>query len=120
MANSNSVIVLTDDTFQAEVLDSSQPVLVDFWAPWCGPCRLVSPIIEALAAEFDGRVKVAKLNTDQYDLIATEYQVHAIPTLLFFKDGQVVDEVIGVAPKAELAAKLNALLDDALTTVAVA
>ena len=107
---SASVITLTDDSFQQEVLSSTQPVLVDFWAPWCGPCRLIAPIVESLAADFADRVKVAKLNTDQFDRIATQYQIHAIPTLLIFKDGQVIDEIVGVLPQKELADKLNAVL----------
>ncbi|MBI4785123.1 MAG: thioredoxin [Oscillatoriophycideae cyanobacterium NC_groundwater_1537_Pr4_S-0.65um_50_18] len=110
--HSASVITLTDDSFQQEVLSSTQPVLVDFWAPWCGPCRLIAPIIESLAADFADRVKVAKLNTDQFDRIATQYQIHAIPTLLIFKDGQIVDEIVGVLPQKELADKLNAVLAD--------
>jgi thioredoxin 1 len=108
---SSSVITLTDDSFQQEVLNSSQPVLVDFWAPWCGPCRLVAPIVESIAADFAGQVKVCKLNADQFDRIATLYQIHAIPTLLIFQQGKVVDQAIGVSPKAELVAKLTELLD---------
>ncbi|HEY9627128.1 MAG TPA: thioredoxin [Coleofasciculaceae cyanobacterium] len=110
--HSASVITLTDDSFQQEVLASTQPVLVDFWAPWCGPCRLIAPIVESLAADFADRVKVAKLNTDQFDRVATQYQIHAIPTLLIFRDGQVVDEIVGVLPQKELADKLNAVLAD--------
>ena len=109
--SSNSVITLTDDSFEQEVLASSQPVLVDFWAPWCGPCRLVAPIVESIATDFAGQVKVCKLNADQFDRIATRYQIHAIPTLLIFQNGKVVDQAIGVLPKAELAAKLTALLE---------
>ena len=110
-AIASPVITLTDDSFQQEVLTSSQPVLVDFWAPWCGPCRLVAPIVESIATDLAGQVKVCKLNADQFDRIATLYQIHAIPTLLIFKDGKVVDQAIGVSPKAELVAKLTALLD---------
>jgi thioredoxin 1 len=104
-------IQLTNDTFASEVLQSSVPVVVDFWAPWCGPCRVVRPIVEALATEFAGQAKVAKLNIDDYPELATQYAVHAIPTLLFFQNGQVMDEAVGVVSKQSLAAKLNTLLD---------
>ncbi|NJR64336.1 MAG: thioredoxin [Leptolyngbyaceae cyanobacterium CRU_2_3] len=115
-SETNSVITLTDRNFHQEVLTSSQPVLVDFWAPWCGPCRLVAPMVESLAIEFAGQVKVGKLNTDQFDHFATQYHIQAIPTLLIFKDGQAVDEVVGIVPKAELAAKLRATLEQPHTS----
>jgi thioredoxin 1 len=111
MSNSAPVITFTDGNFSSEVLASSQPVLVDFWAPWCGPCRLITPIIEAIATEFVGQVKVGKLNTDQFDRIATQYGIQAIPTLLIFQNGQVVDEIVGIVPQTELAAKLQAVLE---------
>jgi thioredoxin 1 len=110
MANSAPVITLTDSNFHSEVLTSTQPVLVDFWAPWCGPCRLITPIIEAVAKDFVGQAKVGKLNTDQFDRLATQYSIQAIPTLLIFQNGQVVDEIVGVVPKDELVAKLSAAL----------
>ncbi len=100
---------LTDATFQDEVLHSKEPVLVDFWAPWCGPCRMIGPIVETLATEFEGQAKVAKLNIDDYPRLASRYGVHAVPTLLLFQDGRPVDQVVGVAPKEAIAAKIRAL-----------
>ena len=110
MSDHGQSIKLTDETFDSEVLTSSIPVLVDFWAPWCGPCRMLSPIVEELAAEFEGQVKVAKLNVDDYEQLATRYNISAIPTLVFFQDGHAVDQVSGVVRKPVLADKLNALL----------
>ncbi|MBD1923654.1 thioredoxin [Microcoleus sp. FACHB-831] len=109
MSNNSTYIKLTEDNFESEVLASSAPVLVDFWAAWCGPCRIVNPLIEALAADFEGIAKVGKLNIDDYGQLALHYNVQAIPTLLFFKDGQVVDRVVGVVTKEVLADKLNTL-----------
>lgn len=111
---STHVVTLTDQNFESEVLQSAVPVVVDFWAAWCGPCRLLSPIVEDLAAEFAGKAKVAKLNVDEYPDLATQYQIQAIPTLLFFQGGNAVDESIGVATKRTLSAKLNVLLQQNL------
>jgi len=97
-------IPVTDANFDAEVLKSGTPVLVDFWAPWCGPCRAVAPTVEAIAQEFSGKVKVVKLNTDEEQAVAIKYGVGSIPTLMVFKNGEMVERVLGNRPKAELAA----------------
>jgi thioredoxin 1 len=93
---------VTDASFDSEVLKSDKPVLVDFWAPWCGPCRMVSPLVEELANEYDGKVRFFKLNTDDNVDTAARYGIRSIPTLLIFKAGQPVDQVIGFRPKGEL------------------
>lgn len=103
-------ITLTDENFAKEVLESSVPVLVDFWAVWCGPCRMVAPVVEALAAEYAGRAKVAKLDVDSAQKTATEYGIRSIPTLLIFKGGKVADQVIGAVPKKQIVEKLDAVL----------
>ena len=99
---SDKVVHLTLDNFEDEVENSSLPVLVDFWAAWCGPCKMIAPIIDQLADEFDGKVKIAKLNVDENRDLATRFKVMSIPTLLLFKDGEVVNQLIGARPKAEL------------------
>jgi thioredoxin 1 len=99
MAN---VTELSDDKFEAEVLKSSEPVLVDFWAPWCGPCRMIAPVVEELANENSGKLKVAKINIDDSPNTAQAYGVNSIPTLMIFKDGEVVDRFVGVQPKNRL------------------
>ena len=93
---------VTDATFEEEVLKSGEPVLVDFWAPWCGPCRMVAPLVEELAGEYDGKVKFVKLNTDDNMQIAARYGIRSIPTLLMFKGGELVDQIIGFRPKGDL------------------
>lgn len=105
-----NTLTFTDDAFKEEVLNANQPVLVDFWAPWCGPCRMMAPTIEELADEFEGRAKIGKLNVDENQQTAASYNVRSIPTLLLFQDGEVVDQIVGVAQKDALAQKLNAVV----------
>ena len=99
----------TDTNFDSEVLDTDQPVLVDFWATWCGPCRTIAPTIEELASEYEGRAKVVKLDVDNNPQTAMKYGIRSIPSLLFFKDGKPVDQMVGVVPKRVLAEKLDTL-----------
>jgi len=103
-------IEVNDNDFQSEVLDSNIPVLVDFWAPWCGPCRMVTPILEKLSGEYAGRVKICKVNVDHAPQIAGKYGIRAIPTLMIFKGGEMVEQIIGVQPREAIAAKLDAVL----------
>lgn len=101
---------VTDATFKQEVLESEAPVLVDFWAPWCGPCRMVAPVVDEIAQQYDGQVKVVKVNTDENPSVASQYGIRSIPTLMIFKDGQRVDMVVGAVPKATLASTLEKYL----------
>lgn len=103
-------IALTDDNFSAEVIEADTPVLVDFWAAWCGPCRIVGPIVEELAREYEGRAKICKLDVDAAQKTAGEYGIRSIPTLLIFKDGKVADQIIGAVPKGQITEKLDAAL----------
>ncbi len=107
MANAN-VIELTDANFEAEVLASSTPVLVDFWAPWCGPCRMIAPLIDEIADEKAGAVKVGKVNVDDCPETAAKFRIQAIPTILIFKGGEKKDQITGLTSKSDLVAKLDA------------
>ncbi len=100
MAN-EKVLNVTTDNFDEEVMNSEQPVLVDFWAPWCGPCRMVGPVVEELAEQYFGRVKVGKLNVDEQQELAGRYKVMSIPTIMLFKDGDVVEKVVGARTREE-------------------
>lgn len=103
-------IALTDDNFSTEVLKASLPVLVDFWATWCGPCRAIAPIVQELSREYEGRAKVCKLDVDAAEKTAAEFGIRSIPTLLIFKEGKVADQIIGVVAKGQITAKLEAAL----------
>jgi len=104
------IIHLTEFNFEEEVIKSSIPVMVDFWAPWCGPCRTIAPILEELSKEYESKVKIGKVNVDEAQEKASEYKVMSIPNLKFFKDGKLIDELIGVVPKEIIKKKLDALL----------
>ena len=106
----SAAVAVTDANFKAEVLDSEVPVLVDFWAPWCGPCRMVAPVVDEIAAQYGGKVKVVKVNTDENPKIASEYGIRSIPTLMIFKGGQKVDMVVGAVPKTTLSDTLQKYL----------
>jgi len=102
-----NIMTLTDGNFDQEVVKSPVPVLVDFWAEWCGPCKMVAPILDELATEYDGKIKIGKVNIDEFQALATEYGIRAIPTLLLFKDGQVADQIVGLRSKRDFTSKLD-------------
>lgn len=106
----SAALSVTDASFKQDVLDSDVPVLVDFWAPWCGPCRMVAPVVDEIAQQYEGKVKVVKLNTDENPNIASQYGIRSIPTLMIFKGGQRVDMVVGAVPKTTLANTLEKYL----------
>lgn len=105
-----SALHTTDASFQKDVLDSKVPVLVDFWAEWCGPCRMVGPVLDELAKEYEGKIKVAKVNVDENQQVSMDFHIRSIPTLLFFKNGQMVKQLIGAHPKAKLVSELQEVL----------
>jgi thioredoxin 1 len=110
-ASNGGPVVVTDSTFSRDVLQSPLPVLVDFWAPWCGPCRIISPVVEELGRQYAGKLRVAKVNTDENPLHAGQLGIMGIPTLIFFKNGREVDRVVGVVPKATLTSRLERVLN---------
>jgi thioredoxin 1 len=110
MNQSNKYLTVDEQSFQKDVLQSGKPVLVDFWAAWCGPCNTLAPVIEELAADFEGEAVVAKVDVDANPALAASFGIRSIPSLLFFQDGQVVEQVAGAAPKNALAEKLRSLL----------
>jgi thioredoxin 1 len=101
---------VTDQTFESDVIKSDQPVLVDFWAPWCGPCRMVAPIVKELAGEYEGKVQFRKLNTDENPMVAAKFNIRSIPTLLVFKNGQQVGQIVGFRPKAAIKERIESAL----------
>jgi len=100
----------TDANFKKDVLDSNVPVLVDFWAEWCGPCRMVAPVLDELAKEYDGKIKVAKVNVDENQQVSMDFHIRSIPTLLFFKNGQMVKQLIGAHPKSKLVSEIQEVI----------
>jgi thioredoxin 1 len=104
------IVHLSDNEFSKEVLQSKQPVLVDFWAPWCAPCKMIAPILDGISQEYEGRLKVCKIDIDKNQGAAAKYQVLSIPTLLFFKDGKVATQLMGVRPEAEIKKTVDSLI----------
>ncbi|MDP8200713.1 MAG: thioredoxin [Candidatus Tenebribacter burtonii] len=104
------MLEITVDTFEQEVLKSDIPVVIDLWAPWCGPCKALTPLLETVAAEYEGKIKAVKLNIDESPAIAAKYQIMSIPTLLFFKDGKVESQIIGLVGKNKIASKFDSII----------
>lgn len=116
MSNNTTYVTLTDENFTDEVLNSDIPVVVDFWAPWCGPCRMMNPIITELAGDLTGVVKVGKINVDDYQEVASNYVINAIPTIILFHQGREVERISGVVSKVKLTEKIQNLMgEDSLT-----
>jgi thioredoxin 1 len=107
----SKAVEFTDGNFEEEVLQSDQPVLVDFWAEWCGPCRMIGPVVEEMAGEYEGKAKIGKVNVDLNPEVSVKYGIRSIPALLIFKDGQVVDQIVGAVPKTHLSKQLDAQLN---------
>ncbi|RQW89478.1 MAG: thioredoxin [Geobacter sp.] len=107
---SEKVLVLDDSNFEAEVIQSAVPVLVDFWASWCAPCKAIAPLVDALASEYEGKVKVGKVNVDESPATPAKYGIRGIPTLILFKDGKMIDQVVGAVPKSQLEALIKKAL----------
>jgi thioredoxin 1 len=105
-----NLVEITDDNFETEVINSDKPVLIDFWAVWCGPCKLIAPIVEELANEYDGKVKIGKLDVDSNQQTSIKFGVRSIPTLLLFKDGKLKETIIGAVPKKNIVDKLNSVI----------
>ncbi len=107
---SDAVVHVSDSTFDAEVLKSNIPVLVDFWAEWCGPCRMVAPVVEEVAKQYKGKIKVAKVDVDQNQKIATQYSIRSIPSLYVFKGGKIVEQIVGAVPKHQIISVIDGVL----------
>ena len=106
MAAAN-IVTLSESNFSSEVLSSPNPVLVDFWAEWCGPCKMIAPLLDELASEYDGKVKIGKVNIDDHQNLATQYGIRAIPTMLLFKNGEVTEQIVGMRTKRDLKGSLD-------------
>ena len=105
-----SIVDVSDDTFEAEVIQSNVPVVVDFWTTWCGPCKMIAPILEEVAEEMGDKVKIVKVDVDQNNQTAGKYNIMSVPSLLFFKNGEVVDQVVGAVPKAQLMQRIETVV----------
>lgn len=109
----SAALELTKENFQSEVIDADVPALVDFWATWCGPCRAIAPVVEELATQYDGKLKVGKVDVDAQQQLAAEFDIRSIPTLLLFKDGKMAEQIVGAVPKKQLEDKVQEILEPA-------